>query len=463
MSLATHVGRCLSVSTLAVALSGMALTSSVSAQTLDAALAQAYVNNPSLNSQRAGMRATDESVPQALAGYRPTINAGASVGSQYVRTKGNGQTLDGTLVPRQANLTITQTIFNGFRTASATQAAESNVKGSRETLRNTEQGVLLNAVTAYMNVLQSVALLDLQRQNLAALQQELRATRDRFNVGEVTRTDVAQAESRVADANYQVAQAVANLSGARAVYRQVVGVEPGSLSAPRSIEFMLPANLDRTINLGLTQHPAVQAAKFAVDSQMFQVKVAEAGLAPVLSLQGQVSQGYDQSNAVDQATSAQVTLNLTVPIYQGGAEYSAIRQSKELLSQVRIEVDVNRDTVRANAVQFWGSLEAAKAQIQSAQASVAANTLALEGVREEWRVGQRTTTDVLNAQTDLTNAKSALVTAQRDRVVAAYTLVSVIGKLDAESLKLKVPVYDPRVHYHQVRDAWAGVRTPDGK
>nr|WP_244644198.1 TolC family outer membrane protein [Azorhizobium oxalatiphilum] len=435
----------------------------MSAQTLDAALAQAYVNNPSLNAQRAGTRANDETVPQALSGYRPNVSVGASVGSEYSRARTGGVSSDGSLVPRAVNLTVSQTIFNGFLTASTTQRAESTVKGSRETLRNTEQVVLLNAATAYMNVLQAVALLDLQRQNLAALQQELRATRDRFNVGEVTRTDVAQAEAQVADANYQVAQAVANLSATRAVYRQVIGVEPGSLTPPRSIEYMLPASVERAVSLGLSQHPAVQASKFAVDAAMFQVKMSEAGLSPVVSVQGQLSQSYDQSNAVDSASAAQVSLNLTVPIYQGGAEYSAIRQAKELLSQARIEVDVNRDTVRANAVQYWGALEAAKAQIQSAQASVAANTLALEGVREEWRVGQRTTTDVLNAQTDLTNAKSALVTAQRDRVVAAYSLISTVGKLDALSLNLKVPVYDPRVHYHQVRDAWAGTRTPDGK
>lgn len=463
MSLATQISRRLTVFAAAAVVSGFALSSSVSAQTLDAALAQAYVNNPSLNSQRAGTRAVDETVPQALSGYRPNVSAGASVGGEYARAKASGVATDGTLLPRSVNLTVSQTIFNGFLTASTTQKAESSVKGSRESLRNTEQTVLLNGVTAYMNVLQGIALLELQNQNLAALQQELRATRDRFNVGEVTRTDVAQAEAQVADANYQVANAVANLQAYKATYRQVIGVEPGKLSPPRSIEFMLPSTLDKAVALGLSQHPAIQSSKFAVDAAMFQVKMSESGLAPVVSLQGQVAQAYDQSNSVDSATTASVALNLTVPIYQGGAEYSAIRQSKELLSQARIEVDVNRDVVRANAVQYWGALEAAKAQIQSAQASVAANTLALEGVREEWRVGQRTTTDVLNAQTDLTNAKSALVTAQRDRVVAAYSLISTMGKLDAVSLSLKVPVYDPRVHYGQVRDAWAGARTPDGK
>ncbi len=442
----------------------LALPSGASAQSLDAALAAAYVNNPTLNSQRAGTRAIDENVSQALSGYRPTVSAGASVGSQYSRYSAGGTSTDGTLTPRTFNLTVTQTIFNGFLTANTTRKAESQVKGQRETLRNTEQTVLLDAVTAYMNVIQGISLLELQNQNLAALQQELRATRDRFNVGEVTRTDVAQAEARVAEAQYEVAQAVANLSSYRAVYRQVIGQDPGKLTPPpTSIERRIPVNLDGVIRTGLSQHPAVQASQYAVDAQNFAVRAAESNLAPVLSAQGQLAQSYDQSGTIDQQSGAAITLNLTVPIYQGGSEYSAIRQAKEYLTQARIEVDVNRDQVRTLAVQYWGSLVAAKAQIESAQSQVAANTLALEGVREEWRVGQRTTTDVLNAQTDLTNSKSALVVAQRDRVVAAYSLISVIGKLDAISLGLKVPLYDPKVHYMQVRDSWAGVRTPDGK
>ncbi|QRG05816.1 TolC family outer membrane protein [Xanthobacter dioxanivorans] len=436
---------------------------SASAQTLDVALGMAYVNNPTLNSQRAGTRATDEKVPQALSGYRPTLGATASAGPEYGRQTGSGVTTSGWLWPRSFALTAAYTLFNGFTTANQTRNAESQVRGSRETLRNTEQAVLLNAATAYMNVIQAIALLDLQRQSLAAFEQELRATRDRFNVGEVTRTDVAQAEARVADAQYQVSQAIANLSSARAVYRQVIGVEPGKLSTPRSIEGMLPKNVDSVIASGLTRHPAVKASEFAVDAAVFQVKVAEGALMPNLNVQGQLSQAYDQNFSVDSLGGAAVTLNLSVPIYQGGVEYANIRQAKELASQARIEVDVNRDTIRAQAVQYWGALEASKAQIQAAQSSVAANTLALEGVREEWRVGQRTTTDVLNAQRDLTNSQSALVVAQRDRVVAAYSLIAIIGKLDAISLGLKVNVYNPTTHYEQVRDSWAGVRTPDGK
>ncbi|MDQ0504450.1 TolC family outer membrane protein [Xanthobacter agilis] len=463
MSVATSIRR--NVFAFLAGFGGIALSvTAAGAQPLDSALASAYVNNPSLNSQRAGTRATDENVPKALSGYRPTLSGTASVGPEAQRQNVTGTGVSsGNLWSRTFALTATQSIFNGFITGNSTRSAEAQVRGSRETLRNTEQTVLLNGVTAYMNVIQAIALLDLQRQNLAALEQELRATRDRFNVGEVTRTDVAQAEARVADAQYQVSQAVADLSSAKAVYRQVIGVEPGTLTTPKSIEWMIPNNLGKVISSGLGSHPAVKASEFAVDTAAFQVKVAEGALMPNLALQGQVSQSYDTSLSVQSQGTAAVGLNLTVPIYQGGEEYANIRQTKELLSQARIEVDVNRDAVRSQAVQYWGALEATKVQIQAAQAAVAANTLALEGVREEWRVGQRTTTDVLNAQRELTNSKSALVTAQRDRVVAAYSLIAIIGKMDATSLKLKVNVYNPAVHYNQVRDSWAGVRTPDGQ
>jgi len=466
MSLATRIRRnglrvlagfgVLSVSLVAGAAGGQA-------QTLDAALATAYTNNPTLNSQRAGTRAVDEKVPQALSGYRPTLIGTASVGREYQRVRSGGQVVDGGLWPRAFVLTATQTLFDGFVTANSTRNAEMQVRGARETLRNTEQTVLLDGVTAYMNVIQAIALLDLQQQNRTALEQELRSTRDRFNVGEVTRTDVAQAEARVAEAQFQVSQAVANLTAARAVYRQVIGVEPGRLVTPRSIEPMIPRSVERVVSAGLDNHPAVRASQYAVDAAQFQVKVAEGALMPNLNVQGQAAAAYESTVSTRQNTSAAVTLNLTVPFYQGGVEYATIRQAKELWTQTRIEVDVNRDTVRAAAVQAWGALEASKAQIEAAQSAVAASTLALEGVREEWRVGQRTTTDVLNAQRELTSSRAALVTAQRDRVVAAYTLVAIIGRLDAVSLGLKVNVYNPAVHYQQVRDSWAGVRTPDGK
>ncbi|WP_425531990.1 TolC family outer membrane protein [Ancylobacter koreensis] len=450
----------------------MGISVPATAQTLEQALVAAYRNNPTLNSQRAATRATDEYVPIALSGYRPQIFGSAYAGQQWTETRldpGSAAALSGGSLsvtktsPTGFGITISQTIYNGLATANSVRSAESQVRGQRELLRNTEQLVLLDASTAYMNVLQNAALVDLQKQNLEALKEELRAARDRFSVGEITRTDVAQAEASVANAQSDLALADSNLNTANAVFFRVIGLKPVKLSPGRPIDRLLPRNLDAAIAQGIGHHPAVKAAEFAVDAGLSNVKVAEAALSPTLSLNGSASSDYNSSTNTERQTSAAATLNLTVPIYQGGAEYATIRQSKETLGQLRIEVDVNRDQVRSNVVQYWGALEAAKAAIESAQASVAANEIALRGVREEWRVGQRTTLDVLNAQTALFDARASLVIAQRDRVVASYAVLSASGELNAVRLGLKVPVYNPQVHYNQVRDAWIGVRTPGGQ
>lgn len=441
-------------------------------QTLDQALTSAYTSNPTLNSQRAGTRATDEYVPIALSGYRPQIFGSAYVGMQWAENRVTTTGLNGASAnvisssktyPSGVGITISQTIYDGLKTANSVRSAESQVRGQRELLRNTEQLVLLDAATAYMNVLQNSALVELQKQNLQALREELRAARDRFSVGEITRTDVAQAEASVANAESELALAESNLTTSNAVFYQVTGLRATKLSPGRPIDGLLPKSLPKAVDLGLSRHPAVKAAQFAVDAAMANVKVAESALSPQVSLNGSAASDYNSTLNVERSTSAAVALNLTVPIYQGGAEFATIRQSKELLGQNRIEVDVNREQVRANVVQYWGALQAAKAAIESAQASVAANEIALRGVREEWRVGQRTTLDVLNAQTALFNSRASLVIAQRDRVVASYAVLSASGDLSSTKLGLKVATYNPTVHYNQVRDAWFGVRTPGGQ
>ncbi|ADH89228.1 type I secretion outer membrane protein, TolC family [Ancylobacter novellus DSM 506] len=451
---------------------GMGFSLPAHAQTLEQALVAAYRNNPTLNSQRAATRATDEYVPIALSGYRPQIFGSAFTGVQWSETRldrsaaalqGTGALSNMLTFPSGFGITISQTIYDGLKTANSVRSAESQVRGQRELLRNTEQLVLLDAATAYMNVLQNAALLELQKQNLEALREELRAARDRFAVGEITRTDVAQAEASVANAESELALAQSNLNTANAVFYQVIGLRPNKLTPGRPIDRLLPKNLNLAVDLGLSRHPAVKAAEFAVDAGLSNVKVAESALSPTLTLNGSASSDYNSTDNVERQTAAAATLNLTVPIYQGGAEYATIRQTKETLGQLRIEVDVNREQVRANVVQFWGAWEAAKAAIESAQASVAANEIALRGVREEWRVGQRTTLDVLNAQTALFDARASLVIAQRDRVVASYSVLSASGELSATKLSLKVPLYNPQIHYNQVRDAWIGVRTPGGQ
>ncbi len=446
-------------------------------ETIELALIKAYQNNPSLNSQRAAVRAIDENVPQALSGYRPRVSITATGGeqSQSSTIVSNPARLPGTApiyftqsgynAPFSTGATITQTLFNGFQTANRTRQAESQVLAARANLSLTVQTVLLSAVTAYMNLLRDTAILDLQRRNVEVLQEQLRQTRDRFNVGEVTRTDVAQAESSLAAGRSQVLTAEANYKSSVATYRQVIGTEPGHLTAGMPVDRYSPHTLPAAVSVGIGTNPSVTMAEHNVDVAVRQVKVAEGALYPTVSVQGNFTKSYEPVGSLNTVESYNASLlgTLSVPIYQGGAEYSAIRQAKETLGQKRIDLDTARDSVRQNVVQSWGQLEAAKANIDATQAQVQASEIALNGVREEARVGQRTTLDVLNAQQTLVNARVSLVTAQRDRVVGSYTLLSAVGRLSPQVLGLHVPVYHPQVHYQQVRDSWAGVRTPDGR
>ncbi len=328
------------------------------AQTLDQALASAYMKNPSLNSQRAATRATDEYVPIALSGYRPQIFGSGYAGQQWSESRisvsntiaGGTVTNRSSLSPVGYGITIAQTVYDGLKTASSVRSAESQVKGQRELLRNTEQTVLLDAATAYMNVLQNAALLELSKQNLQAFQEELRATNDRFAVGEVTRTDVAQAQASVASAESQLADAEANLNTARAVFYQVIGLQPVKLSPGKPIDNLLPRTQDLAISQGLGTHPAVKAAEYSVDAALQNVKVAESALSPTLTLNGSAGQDFNNSSSVERSTSASVGLNLSVPIYQGGGEFANIRQSKELLGQQRIRCEPRPGARQCGAV-----------------------------------------------------------------------------------------------------------------
>jgi outer membrane protein len=437
----------------------------VSAETMSGALARAYGGNPDLNQQRASVRATDETLPRATSGYRPAVTATSQGGYAHQELQAPGTRVVRTdTTPASVGLTVSQNLFNGFRTANSVRQAESNILGSREVMRNTEQNVLQNGATAYMNVLRDTAIVDLRKNNIVVLEEQLRQTRDRFDVGEVTRTDVAQAESSLATARSDYFVAQANLQNSIANYRQVIGVEPKRLEAARSIEALLPRTLPGAIDLAFSQHPGIQAALHAVDVAALQVKLVEGELYPKVDLTGSVSRNWDFQNTPGlRAFNASVLGQVSVPIYEGGETYARVRQAKELLSQSRLQADLQRDSVRATVVSTWGALDSAKAVIQSSQAAVKAAEIALNGVREEAKVGQRTTLDVLNAQQLLLNTRVSLVTAQRDRVVASYAVMAAIGRLSATNLSLNVVQYDPTIHFDQVKNKWIGVRTPDGR
>jgi outer membrane protein len=458
---------------LAVSLAAIAMASTpvLAQETLAGALTRAYTSAPDLNAQRANVRALDELVPQALSLSRPRVNATADIGRAYQEGISSGTSgsritrrhSSDAYSPRGVGLEVTQTLFNGYRTENSTRAAESRILGARETLRNAEQTVLLNAATSYMNVLRDTALLNLQRNNIEVLEEQLRQTRDRFKVGEVTRTDVAQSEARLAASRSQGSVAEGNLKASIATYRQRVGVQPKKLSPAQGVENLLPKTIDAAVKMSQSEHPAIIGTLHGVDAQQLQVKVVEGELAPSVSLTGAVGRRWETASSDTESYTASVVARLTVPIYEGGQVYSRVREAKETLGERRIQVDQQRDIVRQAVVASWSGLISSKAQIVSAQAQVAAAEIALAGVREEAKVGQRTTIDVLNSQQELLNARTSLVTAQRDRVVASYNVLASIGRLSAGRMSLKTATYNPSVHYDQVKDKWYGTTTPDGR
>ena len=326
-----------------------------------------------------------------------------------------------------------------------------------------EQTVLLSAATIYMDYLRDAAIVEVQRSNVRVLEQTLKQVQDRFSVGEVTRTDVAQSEAQLAAGRSQLLTAESNLTTTRANFRRIIGNEPTALAPGTPVDrFLPPARCSAAIELGLIENPNVTAAMHGIDISFLIVKVAEGALFPTVSLVASVQQSYETSLVALKTFNASVAAQVSIPVYQGGARIRAdpAEQGNAGAATAGARPDARPDPRHRDPA--WGQLQAAKAQIVSAQAQVTASETALNGVREEARVGQRTTLDVLNAQQALVNARVNIVTAQHDRVVASYAVLSAIGRLSPQVLGLGTTIYDPSVHYHQVRDAWTGVRTPDG-
>jgi outer membrane protein len=436
------------------------------AEALPEALAKAYQSNPQLNAERARQRATDENVPQALAGYRPQIVASLSAGLQSVRDLLPNNTIQtASLKPWTIGITVTQTLFNGFKTANSVRVAEFQVQSGREALRNVGQGVLLDAVTAYTNVLANQSLVEAQRANVAFLRETQGIVQKRLNAGDVTPTDTSQAEARLSRGLADLNTAEVNLAISQAIYAQVIGNPPARLSPAEPVDRYLPRSRDDATALAFKSHPAVLAAGFDVDVATTSINVAESSLYPTVTLQGNASKSRDADPtlgtfATDQAS---VIGQVTAPIYDGGTAASQTRQAKEVAAQSRLVLDQVRNQARTAATGAWVAHEGAKIAVSASESEVRAAGVALQGVQKEAQGGQRTTVDVLNSQQDLISAKARLIGAQRDRVIASYTLLSAIGKLDVKTLALNTPDYLPEVHYHQVRDAWHGLRTPSGR
>lgn len=429
------------------------------AESIFGAMTKAYENNPDLNAARAGLRATDEGVPIAKAGMRPQVSA--SVSGTLSRV--DGEVSSGDFQSGSAGITITQQVFDGFQTLNNVRAAESTVFATRESLRANENSILLAAAQSYANIARDQQIVSIRKQNLAFLREQLNASQARLDVGEGTRTDVSLAQAQLANAQALLVSAVAQLKQSEAVYVQIVGAAPTGIRQPSPASRAIPRTLDEAVATGLREHPNIAAAEYNVDAAGFRVKSAEGTMLPGVVLQGSVTRGVGNAGSNNPNTTSSITARLEVPIYQGGAEYGQIRQAKERLGQQRILVDSARAEVQQTIVSAHAQLEAAVATISATNQQIEAANLALSGVIEERKVGQRTTLDVLDAQQNVLDAKEGLVAAQRNAVVASYSLLAAMGRLTVASQDLEVAEYRAEEHYEAVKDKWFGLRTVDGR
>lgn len=437
--------------------SAMAFAPSLRAETLEDALAAAYTGNAALQAQRAQLRATDELVPQARANWRPVVKFGADAGYQSLAIN---EVFPPTPTeewdfPRDTALTISEPLYRGGRTDAQIAQAEATVKAGRQQLAVTEQSVLLAATTAYVDVIQDQAVVDLNKNNEQVLQRQLDATNDRFRVGEVTRTDVAQAEAALSGSHAARRAAEADLQGAIANFVRLVGHAPDHLEAV-SVPTDLPGTLDEARTMSSAANPAVLAQQFVYEAAKSGVDLAEGALLPTVTLNGTYGQQMETFYQNSYSRNTTATISVTVPLYQQGAEYSEIRQQKHTAGQQQLQLDeVRRETVEATT-RTWENLQAARARVLSLQDQVRASQVALEGIQRESLVGSRTVLDVLTTEQDLLNARVNLELARHDANLAAYQLKGQVGKLTGEALRLKAPIYDPTEHYRAVRDQWIG-------
>lgn len=436
------------------------MTATAHAETLLDALTATYQYSPTLDSARATQRARDEDISRANAGYRPDINASANVGREKSTTISPliGQSNRAITSPRGYSLDLVQPLFTGFQVTNAVNAAEANDRAGRETLRQTEQQVLLDAVTSFGDVTRDQAIVKLNENNLKFLDAELKAQRDRFSVGEVTRTDVAQSEARRALGQSDLDQARANLKSSRAIFEQVVGHPPSGLIEANPNTKLVPRSLEDAIAIGVKENPQVVQSLYLEQAQRFTVDQIRGALLPQAQLEANYTDQFDPSDGIDEATSASIVGRVTVPIYPAGGEvYARVRQAKHNHIAALQQIEVARAASQSQVVQAWAQLQGFKAQQESDKASIVANTTALNGVREEERVGQRTVLDVLNAQQELLQSQVNLETTKRNILVASYTVVSAIGRLSVSEVGAATAVYNPEVHYLEVRNKWFGL------
>lgn len=439
-------------------LAGAALTLVLSAALAEAgefsdALKSAYDTNPRIKADRNALESLDESVAQAISGWRPSLGAEYEKGRQRTRAGGLGWS-NSDLGSR--TLTLTQPLFRGGGTLARTESADERVLAGRAHLHNTEQQVLLDAVTAYMDVVRDASVLELSRNNVEVLKKQLQASRDRFDVGEVTRTDVAQSEARLARAESDTIQSEGNLASSRATFERVIGFKAERPVAPESFP-ELPAAREDALTLALKNNPALREAEHQRNARESDENVAISGILPTVSLKGEMrrSEGTGFTGTTDFDNDS-VTVNVGVPLYQSGAEYSRVREAKARSHESKYELSNIRDAVRQQTIQAWERLQTSVSTIASTQSAINAAEIALDGVKQEQLYGARTVLDVLDAEQELFVARVNLVRADRDRVVAVYNLLGALGKLTVKDIGIETKVYNPEEHYEDVKYRFIG-------
>ena len=477
----------------AAAICAALATGGPAAQTLEEALAQAYAANPRLLSERAGLRAADEDVSRAAAGWRPTVEIRSSAGMRWQRQESpfsfgggadpgdvvcslaNRDSLDcleppaasapsggsdsGSFqdtTPMSAALVVSQPVYPFGVTVARTRAAEERVFAGRAGLVAVEQQVLADTASAYVAVVRDQSVIELNINNERVLERQLQAARDRFHVGEITRTDVSQAEARLSDARASRIAAEGDLEIARAAYENLVGAPPGTLEFPAMTGFPVPQSAEEAFALARERNPSALRAAAAENAVWHDIDAAGAALLPRVTLEATARRDWEPSRFATESDTAEIIANVTVPLYQSGEEYARIRQLREIAAQRRRELDAARRSARESAAQRWERLQTARARVEAFQASVEANGIALEGVEQEAEVGARTVLDVLDAEQELFEAQVNLVRARADAAIATFLLLGVVGRMTAEDLGLPVQLYDPAAHYESVRGKWFG-------
>ena len=429
----------------------------VQAEKLEEALAFAYENNPDLLAARANLRKVDEGVPAAKSGWRPTVTSSLSLGASQTNSDSGGTSSDTSSFPGSLSLSVNQSVYDGGRTEISVRQAETNVQTERSRLFTAEQNVMLSGATAFVDVISARSVVELQTNNLNRLEKQLEATRERFKVGEVTRTDVAQAEARVDRAKADKIKATGDLTSSNSTYQRVFGKRAGELQPPKKVKD-LPIEITEAVNYALENNFSLIAAKFEELSALDGVSLSQSSLRPTVTVSGSASHSETSGDADSSSTSLSLNANISIPLYQAGAVYSGIRSAKEEANRRRILVEAARRNVIETSSKAFTAWTTARAQAEALEAEVASAEIALEGVEQEALVGARTVLDVLDAEQERLSAQVRLVRASRDNFVAAYTLLSALGKLTAKNLGLPVEIYNYDKNFVRVRNLYYGER-----